>query len=136
MDKQLKTIKDKRLKQFVNSGDCDRATRLETLAYLLHSIAQQATEEAAELLLKHGLRNGEVKYRSSFLVKAFNQYHIEVKQMLPRFGSTAFCEDYEQLRKSLYVFAGLETKEANPSECSAANNDQIPFGHIPDNDKN
>lgn len=98
---------DKKIEQFVESGDCERATRLETLAYLLHSVAQQATEEADELLHKHMLRYGEVKYRSGILTKAFNMYHLEVKQLLPRQGSVPLCLDYEDLRKMVYKFGNI-----------------------------
>lgn len=116
-------------------GLLERLIRLETLAYVCFSIGNQAREEADDLMRERGLYIHDVKFFAKNLSKAFNMYNASMKTLYnnTKEQGMLFCEDYESVRAALYRFAGLEDKD--PADHSAALNDTIEFGHIPDNDK-
>lgn len=121
------------LSKFQESPDRERVERLESLAYICLSVGNQAREEADAILSKYGLIAFEIKHLAKDFTARFDRYNAAVRPLYRKEMGMVLCEDYEGVRSALYRYAGLEEKE--PTECSAANNDQIEFGHIADNDK-
>lgn len=106
-----KVLSPKKIETFQNSTDYQRARLLESLAYLCFSVADQAREEADELLNKHHLLVRDIKFFANRLTAAFNQYDTALRELYPKAKAYQLCDDYEKVRKALYVFAGLEDKD-------------------------
>ena len=85
-----------RLRHFVESGDADTASRLISMAYLLFSIAEQYTEEANELIRKHGLYHFNLKYLGNNLIRSFDMYDRQLRTMIvDEEAKTQPCKDYD-----------------------------------------
>ena len=85
-----------RLKRFVDCGDADRASRLLSMAYLLQSIAIAYTDEANDIIRKHGLMQFAIKMYSERLSKAFDTYNRQIDSMITDEDSRqALCKDFE-----------------------------------------
>lgn len=111
----------KRIEVFQNSPDYQRARLLESLAYICFSVGNQAREEADELFDKHKLLVRDIKFFANKLTAAFNQYNTELKLLYPQAKAYQLCEDYEKVRKALYVFAGLEDKDNSNQQKDTSN---------------
>lgn len=85
-----------RLKRFVDSGDADKASRLLSMAYLLQSIATAYTDEANDIIHKHGLKHFGIKLYSERLSRAFDLYNRQLNSMIiDEDARQNFCMDYE-----------------------------------------
>lgn len=111
----------KNLESFNNSSDYHRARLLESLAYICFSVGNQAREEADELFNKHNLVVHDIKFFANNLTAAFNQYNTTLKVLYPQAKAYQLCEDYEKVRKALYVFAGLEDKDNSNQQKDTSN---------------
>lgn len=92
------------LRKFVESTDNDTVSRHISMAYLLHSIANELTEEANEVLHKYGLVHFSIKYHSNRLQKAFDLYHRQIYNLIDSEGCEAFIKDYEYVREIVENF--------------------------------
>lgn len=95
---QLKKKLEKKpnLKAFMESEDNDKACRLISMAYLLHSIANSFTDEANDLMRKYGVWHHDIKYHGNNLVKAFDCYNRTItKLIIGERGREAFVADFE-----------------------------------------
>lgn len=92
------------LRKFVESTDNDKVSRHISMAYLLHSIANELTEEANEVLHKYGLVHFSIKYHSNRLQKAFDLYHRQIYNLIDGGGREAFIKDYEYFREIVESF--------------------------------
>lgn len=99
-EKKEKMMQNPRVRKFVESGDEERASILISMAYILMSVANAYTEEANELMDKHGLILYNVKHTANKLAKSFDTYHNILKTMLPgRDEKDAFVEDFSILQE-------------------------------------
>lgn len=81
-EKERLVATNKRIRKFVESGDDERAARLTSMAYLLFSIAQNYSEEAMNIIEKHGLYHHNLKYLGNNLCKAFDRYNTQLCSMI------------------------------------------------------
>lgn len=97
------------IQKIVNTEEYRLACRAESLAYLCYSVGNQAREQADSYLAKVGLRVHDIKFFANQATKAFDRYHNCVKDTIR--ANNELIEDYEKIRKTMYVFAGLEKDE-------------------------
>lgn len=86
-------------KQFIESGDCKRASVLISMAYLAHSVANSYNEEALEIMEKYDLVHKKIKTRATNLEVAFDLYDKAVFSLVDKDEmSRNLCEDYDKFR--------------------------------------
>ena len=106
-------MNNEKLQKLRSSDEYHKTCLRESLSYICFSIANQLREENDEWLRSEGLMVYDVNMLSNMATKAFNRYDTALKQMLLTDMKTQLCEDYEKVRKALYVFAGLEENDKN-----------------------
>lgn len=115
---QKKIESNPKLKKFFESEDNEKACRYISMAYLLHSIANEMTEEATDIMRKYGLFHFEIKHQANSLTKAFDLYNRTIaKLIVGEEGRQAFVNDYEKFFKICEEFMGLgETMRKQDNE--------------------
>ena len=94
---------------FLESGDADKAARLESMAYQLFTLGNTFQEEADAIFNKYGLVRYDLKHVTNELAKAFNMYDRTLAELI-RTDETreAMCDDYQELEKMCRKFMNIE----------------------------
>lgn len=150
---EVKSIQQsKQYKNFVASGDADKSERLVLHGYILTSMGIYMVEEANDLMRKHGLFQHGLKHTANDFSRAFDQHSRVMQSFFPGIPEKmTFLKAIDKVRPAIdelvttgvlqAVADGGEEDSQQPNSdagepgCSAANNDQIAYGNIPDNDK-
>lgn len=120
MSKKINKSKQS-IEEFLASEDYPRAMKLENIAFLCHSVANQAREEVDALMEKYGLLTFDLSHYSKNLFKAFNLYDYALKHLVEKGAWIDISNDYEIVRKTMYVYAGVEEKD--DSQTKSDNNE-------------
>ena len=107
-----KIEKSPNIKRFLESGANEKACKLVSMAYLLHSIANSLTDEANEVMGKYGLYHFEIKYHGNNLVKAFDCYNRAItKLIIDEESRWEFVRDFEAFEKICRDFMNLDKEK-------------------------
>lgn len=80
------------------SGDADETARRLAIGHLLMCAFVAYLDEADDILARHGLVYGELKYRAKLLNQAFDQYDRILTAMLDREAHLQLSYDYEPFK--------------------------------------
>lgn len=118
---KIKSTHGSNLANYLISDEYKKDVKKHIFAYILHSMANQYHEEALEAFQKHGMNLFGMKYFANNLFKAFERYHVELKQLIN--NDIVFSADYDSLRKAFdqiiesgHVIQTAEEREENDNE--------------------
>lgn len=101
-------------------GTFQRVDRLLSLAYLLHNKAYQLYDETADLLADHGLLIGETKRHAARLLKAYEAYFDDFKQLIADGQPTRdFFADFDDFSRTVHRWADIP-QDWQPDEGESA----------------
>ena len=100
-DKQRQAIRQlPGYKPFVESGTEHRVAKLIAMSYIIQSVANEYSEEAADLMSQYGLKHGKIKTTSENLSRSFDTYNAVLSSLIGDDGARLqLCDDYDQFKK-------------------------------------
>ena len=100
-DKQRQAIRQlPGYKAFAESGTEHRVAKLIAMSYIIQSVANEYSEEAADLMSQYGLKHGKIKTTSENLSRSFDTYNAVLSSLIGDDGARLqLCDDYDQFKK-------------------------------------
>lgn len=87
-------------KAFVESGNEHRVAKLIAMAYILQSVANEYSEEAADLMAQYGLMHKKIKTTSNNLTQSFDAFNNVLSSLIEDDDARLqLCDDYDQFKK-------------------------------------
>lgn len=106
-----------RLKEFVDSGKSKMVSVYTSMAYLLHSVANEYVEESLDIMEEYDLVHKKLKTRSINLSTAFELYNKTVSGMInghdkAEEAGRELCKDYDVFKETCdrFMLAGVRLK--------------------------
>jgi len=103
--------KQEKIKRAEEEGVIDKATRILSAIYLLHSQSAVMYDDLDELLERHGLKLGNIKGLGTKLNKAFDKYFEGFSKLVSREQTQNWADDLTKFDELFREFAGLPTQE-------------------------
>lgn len=98
-------------REFIESGDAQRAGRLLSMAYLVASVFHAYTEEAFDLMNEHNLIHKSLKTKSNNLTQSFDSFDKEFRKMISEeVTKELIVDDYQKLRELCDRFMRYDEK--------------------------
>ena len=109
-------------KAFVESGSEHRTAKLIAMSYIIQSVANEYSEEAADLMAQYGLKHGRIKTASENLSRSFDTYNAVLSSLIgDEEARLQLCDDYEQFKQICDQFLNDgEAHEGDPAASPAS----------------
>lgn len=112
---------NKLIAEYAKSGDADEVARRYAMAYLLMTTFVAYIDDIDDILRKHGLRYGELKFRANNLQAAFNQYNTTVKPCIDEYAFKLLTDEYDAFRDACdrFMESGKTADNFDPQPSTA-----------------
>lgn len=118
-DKQRQAIRQlPGYKAFVESGTEHRVAKLIAMAYIIQSVANEYSEEAADLMAQYGLKHGKIKTTTENLSRSFDTFNNVLSSLIGNEEARLqLCDDYDQFKQFCDEFLedGEESRQSSPT---------------------
>lgn len=91
----------KRLDEMIASGDINRLSRLLSIAYEIHTVADTYCQEAVDIMEKYDFVHKKIKTSANNLSQSFDVFDKVMHAFLDEHADKLFCRSYETTKELL-----------------------------------